>query len=64
MNRENSIDWRVILIVCSIIVATQMGIRNCFGLSCVESGQSLEPEPPQIMTGITLFILIKRNFDI
>ena len=32
MNRESSIDWKVILIVCSIIVATQMGIRNCFGL--------------------------------
>ena len=32
MNRESLIDWKVILIVCSIIVATQMGIRNCFGL--------------------------------
>ncbi len=32
MNKKSSVDWRIILIVCSIIVATQMGVRNCFGL--------------------------------
>ncbi len=32
MNEKSSIDWRVILIVCSLIVGTQMGVRNCFGL--------------------------------
>ncbi len=32
MNNNTSVDWRVILIVCSLIVATQMGVRNCFGL--------------------------------
>ena len=29
---KNQIDWRITLIVCSIIVATLMGIRQCFGL--------------------------------
>jgi len=29
---KNQIDWKLILIVCSIIVAVQMGVRNCFGL--------------------------------
>ncbi len=28
----NNADWRLILIVCSLIVATLMGVRNCFGL--------------------------------
>ncbi len=32
MNNNTSVDWRVVLIVCSLIVATQMGVRNCFGL--------------------------------
>ena len=29
---KNLIDWRITLIVCSIIVATLMGTRQCFGL--------------------------------
>ena len=29
---KNRIDWRITLIVCSIIVATLMGTRQCFGL--------------------------------
>ena len=29
---KNQIDWRITLLVCSIIVATLMGIRQCFGL--------------------------------
>ena len=29
---KNTTDWRLILLVCSLIVATLMGVRQCFGL--------------------------------
>ena len=29
---QNEINWKLILIICSIIVCVIMGVRNCFGL--------------------------------
>ena len=48
--KENYIDWKIILFVCSIIVATLMGIRNCFGLF-------LEPVSLFINSGKEIFSL-------
>ena len=44
------VDWRLILIVCSLIVGTIMGIRNCFGLF-------LEPVSIYSQTGAEVFSL-------
>ena len=30
--KDTNVDWKMVLFVCSLIVATLMGIRNCFGL--------------------------------
>ena len=30
--KQNEINWKLILIICSIIVCVIMGVRNCFGL--------------------------------
>ena len=30
--QKDTIDWRLILLVCSLIVSTLMGVRQCFGL--------------------------------
>ena len=30
--KQNEINWKLILITCSIIVCVIMGVRNCFGL--------------------------------
>ena len=30
--QKDTIDWRLILLVCSLIVSTVMGVRQCFGL--------------------------------
>ena len=48
--KEKYIDWKIILFVCSIIVATLMGIRNCFGLF-------LEPVSLFINSGKEIFSL-------
>ena len=32
MVNKNDVDWKIILIVCSLIVAVLMGTRQCFGL--------------------------------
>ena len=32
MNETDKINWKLILIACSIIVCVIMGVRNCFGL--------------------------------
>ena len=45
---KNTIDWRLILIVCSLIVGSIMGIRNCFGLF-------LEPVSIYSQTGAEVF---------
>ena len=29
---QNEVNWKLILITCSIIVCVIMGVRNCFGL--------------------------------
>ena len=47
---KKSIDWRIILVVCSLIVGTIMGIRNCFGLF-------LEPVSIYSQTGAEVFSL-------
>ena len=45
---KDPIDWRLVLIVCSLIVGTIMGIRNCFGLF-------LEPVSLYSQTGAEVF---------
>ena len=47
---KKSIDWRIILVVCSLVVGTIMGIRNCFGLF-------LEPVSIYSQTGAEVFSL-------
>ena len=52
--KDDDIDWKIILFVCSLIVATLMGIRSCFGLF-------LEPISLFLSSGKEIFSLGRPN---